>query len=75
MLLPETYPAALRLTVLTILCRGSWANTLKLSPGYRFQIVYRDCTIGLAGLGAVARAPLHSTQATANADMASHPEF
>ena len=75
MLLPETYPAALCLAVLTILCRRSWANTLKLCPGYCFQIVYRDCTIGLADLGAVALAPLYSAQATASSDMASHPEF
>jgi len=30
MLAPETYLAALSLTILTMLCWGSWANTLKL---------------------------------------------
>jgi glucose uptake protein len=48
MLLPETYPAALCLTVLTMLCWGSWANTLKLCPGYRFQLFYWDYAIGMA---------------------------
>jgi glucose uptake protein len=49
MLLPETYQAALFLMVLSMLCWGSWANTLKLCPGYRFQLFYWDYAIGLAG--------------------------
>jgi glucose uptake protein len=48
MLLPETYTAALCLMILTMLCWGSWANTLKLCPGYRFQLFYWDYTIGMA---------------------------
>jgi glucose uptake protein len=30
-----------------MLCWGSWANTLKLCPGYRFQLFYWDYVIGL----------------------------
>ena len=52
MLAPETYVAALCLTILTMLCWGSWANTLKLCPGYRFQLFYWDYVIGMAA-GAV----------------------
>ena len=52
MLVPETYLAALCLTILTMLCWGSWANTLKLCPGFRFQLFYWDYVIGMAG-GAV----------------------
>ena len=52
MLVPETYGAALCLMILTMLCWGSWANTLKLCPGYRFQLFYWDYAIGMA-LGAV----------------------
>jgi glucose uptake protein len=48
MLLPGTYQAALLLMVLSMLCWGSWANTLKLCPGYRFQLFYWDYAIGLA---------------------------
>jgi glucose uptake protein len=48
MLLPQTYQAALLLMLLSMLCWGSWANTLKLTPGYRFQLFYWDYTIGLA---------------------------
>jgi glucose uptake protein len=52
MLLPESYQAALFLMLLSMLCWGSWANTLKLCPGYRFQLFYWDYAIGLA-LGAI----------------------
>lgn len=52
MFLPETYRIALFLMILSMLCWGSWANTLKLCPRYRFQLFYWDYVIGLA-LGAV----------------------
>jgi len=48
MFLPETYQAALFLMILSMLCWGSWANTLKLCPGYRFQLFYWDYALGLA---------------------------
>jgi len=53
MLLPATYQAALALMILSMICWGSWANTLKLCPGFRFQLFYWDYALGLA-LGAVA---------------------
>jgi glucose uptake protein len=52
MFLPETYQAALFLMILSMLCWGSWANTLKLCPNFRFQLFYWDYAIGLAA-GAV----------------------
>jgi len=52
MLLPETYQAALVLMLVSMLCWGSWANTLKLCPGYRFQLFYWDYAMGVL-LGAV----------------------
>ena len=33
--------------ILSMLCWGSWANTMKLCPGYRFQLFYWDYVIGL----------------------------
>jgi glucose uptake protein len=48
MFLPETYQAALFLMILSMLCWGSWANTLKLCPRFRFQLFYWDYAIGLA---------------------------
>jgi glucose uptake protein len=52
MFLPETYQAALFLMILSMLCWGSWANTLKLCPRFRFQLFYWDYAIGLA-VGAI----------------------
>jgi glucose uptake protein len=33
--------------VLTMFCWGSWANTIKLCPNYRFQLFYWDYVLGL----------------------------
>ena len=33
--------------ILTMLCWGSWANTLKLCPRFRFQLFYWDYALGL----------------------------
>lgn len=44
---PETYAIALSFMILSMLCWGSWANTVKLCPGYRFQLFYWDYVIGL----------------------------
>jgi glucose uptake protein len=52
MFLPESYQAALFLMLLSMLCWGSWANTLKLCPKFRFQLYYWDYAIGLL-VGAV----------------------
>jgi glucose uptake protein len=47
MTLPNTYTAALLLTVLSMICWGSWANTLKLSGNRRFELFYFDYSIGV----------------------------
>jgi glucose uptake protein len=47
MFLPETYHVTLVLMVLSMLCWGSWANTLKLCPNFRFQLFYWDYAVGL----------------------------
>jgi glucose uptake protein len=52
MLVPETYQAALLLMLVSMLCWGSWANTLKLCQGFRFQLFYWDYAIGVL-LGAL----------------------
>ena len=50
---PETYAVALSFMIVSMLCWGSWANTVKLCPGYRFQLFYWDYVIGLL-VGALA---------------------
>jgi len=44
---PETYAIALSFMFVSMMCWGSWANTMKLCPGYKFQLFYWDYVIGL----------------------------
>lgn len=44
---PETYTIALSFMVVSMVCWGSWANTIKLCPGYRFQLFYWDYVVGI----------------------------
>jgi glucose uptake protein len=43
---PETYWVALLFMVLSMLCWGSWASTLKMAPRFPFQLFYWDYVIG-----------------------------
>jgi len=48
MILPTTYGAALLLSIFTMLCWGSWANTQKLAGSkWRFELFYYDYSIGV----------------------------
>lgn len=47
MFLPQSYETALLFMVGSMLCWGSWANSMKLCPGYRFQLFYWDYIVGL----------------------------
>jgi glucose uptake protein len=47
MILPHTYVAALLLTIVSMLCWGSWANTFKLSGKWRFELFYFDYSFGV----------------------------
>jgi glucose uptake protein len=44
---PEAYGIALSFMIISMLCWGSWANTMKLTPGYAFQLYYWDYVIGI----------------------------
>jgi glucose uptake protein len=44
---PEAYTTALVLMLGTMVCWGSWANTMKLTPGWPFQLYYWDYVIGM----------------------------
>ncbi len=43
---PETYWIALLFMVASMLCWGSWASTMKLTPRYPFQLFYWDYVVG-----------------------------
>jgi glucose uptake protein len=47
MILPQSYPAVLLLTVLSLLCLGSWASGFKLAGTRRFELFYLDFALGL----------------------------
>ncbi|MDX2185516.1 MAG: hypothetical protein SFV32_01160 [Opitutaceae bacterium] len=48
MFIVESYPLAVLLCIVTMLCWGSWANTQKLaSKEWRFQLFYWDYAIGV----------------------------
>jgi glucose uptake protein len=49
---PQSYGIALAFMICTMLCWGSWANTLKLAPGYRFQLFYWDYVLGMIAAAA-----------------------
>lgn len=54
MLVVESYPIAIVLCFITMLCWGSWANTQKLaSREWRFQLFYWDYAIGVLLLSLV----------------------
>jgi glucose uptake protein len=44
---PEAYAAALLFMIGSMLCWGSWANTMKLTPGWPFQLFYWDYILGI----------------------------
>ncbi|AXC14265.1 L-rhamnose-proton symporter [Acidisarcina polymorpha] len=64
---PETYGIALLLMLLSMLCWGSWANTLKLTPGWSFQLFYWDYAIGILVASAAWGVSLGSVHGGANA--------
>src|SRR5690348_2604627 len=48
MILPTTYGAALILLIISMVCWGSWANTLKLvDERWRFELFYFDYSFGV----------------------------
>lgn len=47
MVIPTTYAAALLLSILSLVCWGSWANTIKLSGKWRFELFYFDYAFGV----------------------------
>ena len=44
---PEAYGIALLFMIGSMLCWGSWANTMKLTPGWPFQLFYWDYVVGI----------------------------
>jgi glucose uptake protein len=54
MILPASQAATLALLVISLICWGSWANTLKLAGKWRFELYYYDFALGFAVLAVAA---------------------
>jgi glucose uptake protein len=54
MILPGSYATALVLTIISMLCWGSWANTFKLTKKWRFELFYFDYAFGVAAAALIA---------------------
>ena len=62
MVIVESYPLAVAMCVITMLCWGSWANTQKLATKeWRFQLFYWDYAIGVLLLALLLAFTLGST--------------
>jgi len=46
-IIPATFTAAILCSILSMICWGSWANTLKLSGKWRFELFYYDYAFGV----------------------------
>jgi len=44
---PHTYPVALVMMLLSMLCWGSWANAQKIDKSWRFELFYWDYMWGI----------------------------
>ncbi len=71
MIIVESYPVAVVMCVITMLCWGSWANTQKLACGeWRFQLFYWDYAIGVFLLALVLAFTLGSSGASGRSFLA-----
>jgi len=44
---PDGYAIALAMMITTMICWGSWANMMKLTPGWPFPLFYWDYVVGV----------------------------
>src|SRR5580658_343853 len=61
MFVPQTFVAALMMTVLSTVCWGSFANTFKLTKNYRFELYYWDYAIGIFSISVALALTMGST--------------
>jgi glucose uptake protein len=47
MMIPVTYAATLLLAIVSMVCWGSWANTMKSAGKWRFELYYFDYSLGV----------------------------
>ena len=60
MFTPQTFTVALIMTIVSAVCWGSWANTYKLTRGYRFELFYWDYAVGIVAAALIGALTLGS---------------
>lgn len=60
MILPSTYSGAILCLVVSLLCLGSWANLLKTSGKWRYELFYLDFSLGVGLVAILASVTLGS---------------
>lgn len=58
---PDNYAIALVMMLTTMVCWGSWANTMKLTRGFPFQLFYWDYAAGVLAVSLVLGLTMGST--------------
>ena len=61
MFTPTTFGIAMLMMITSAVCWGSWANTYKLTKGYRFELFYWDYAIGIVLISLVLALTMGST--------------
>ena len=61
MFTPATFGMAMLMMITSTVCWGSWANTYKLTKGYRFELFYWDYAIGIVVISLVLALTMGST--------------
>ena len=61
MFTPATIGMAMLMMITSTVCWGSWANTYKLTRGYRFELFYWDYAVGIVLIALVLALTLGST--------------
>lgn len=74
MYIPSDYSSAVALMFVTMLCWGSWANTQKLSPNWRFELFYWDYVLGVLATSIVLGLLLAGKPAFVTDALAAAPE-
>jgi glucose uptake protein len=64
MFTPATFGMAMLMMITSAVCWGSWANTYKLTKGYRFELFYWDYAIGIVLISLVLALTMGSTGGT-----------
>ena len=66
MFVPHTFAAALIMTILSTICWGSFANTLKLTRNFRFELYYWSYAVGIFACSVVLALTMGSTSQTSD---------